>query len=277
MSKTYPEFVPMGHFYSPHPDLEYLKSNEQGVFNVNPGDIPGIDLNLNKQIKIFHEFVSFYKEMPFKEEQTSDLRYYFENPAFSYSDALSLYGMIRKFRPDRIIEVGSGFSSCVTLDTNDLFFDSKINCEFIEPYPDLLNSLTQNDSIILKECKIQDVKKSYFASLKANDILFIDSTHVSKAGSDVNYIFFEILPILQKGVVVHFHDIFCNFEYPKAWVYEGRAWNEDYLLRAFLQFNNAFEILFFNNYIVAKEKKLFEEHMPLYLKNPGGSLWMIKV
>src|SRR5690606_17050723 len=110
----------------------------------------------------------------------------------------------------------------------------------------------------------------------ANDILFIDSTHVSKINSDVNYIFFEILPRLASGVYIHFHDIFFPFEYPKAWVYEGRAWNEAYILRAFLQYNNAFSVVLMNTFMDQFHKSFFREHMPLCLINPGGSIWIRK-
>ena len=86
----------------------------------------------------------------------------------------------------------------------------------------------------LVNVKLQDVDLKEFDKLKSGDVLFIDSTHVSKIGSDVNYLFFEILPRLHRGVYIHIHDIFYPFEYPKDWIDEGRAWNENYILRAFL-------------------------------------------
>ena len=96
----------------------------------------------------------------------------------------------------------------------------------------------------LVQTKIQHADKSLFSALEPNDILFIDTSHVAKAGSDVNYLLFEILPILKPGVLVHIHDIFLPDEYPKKWVIEdGRNWNEQYLVRAFLQYNPAFEIV----------------------------------
>ena len=88
-----------------------------------------------------------------------------------------------------------------------------------------------------------------FRELHAGDVLFVDSTHVAKVGSDVNHIFFEILPILQPGVVVHFHDIMYPFEYEPKWIYTGVAWNEAYMLRAFLMFNPTFKILLFNSFL----------------------------
>ena len=107
-----------------------------------------------------------------------------------------------------------------------------------------------------------------------NDILFIDSTHVSKLGSDVNRIFFEILPTLQPGVLIHFHDIFWPFEYPSDWVKKGFAWNEAYILRAFLEFNDSFEIIFFASFLHTHHHAWFQENMPLWLKNSGGNIWL---
>jgi len=182
-------------------------------------------------------------------------------------------------KPKTIIEVGSGFSSCMTLDTNELYFGGSIATTFIEPYPELLMSLIKNtdkSKIKVIPARLQDVDFDEFETLQANDILFIDSTHVGKINSDVNRIFFDILPRLSPGVHIHFHDIFFPFEYPKAWIYEGRAWNEAYLLRAFLQYNNKFSVVLINTFVEHFHKAFFQKKMPLCLKNTGGSLWMRK-
>jgi len=122
--------------------------------------------------------------------------------------------------------------------------------------------------------RLQDVPLATFEALESNDILFIDSTHVGKTGSDVNHLFFEILPRLASGVHVHVHDIFYPFEYPKEWVYKGRAWNEAYMTRAFLQYNAAFRIALMNTFMQRFHADFFREKMPLCLRNPGGSLWL---
>ena len=120
-------------------------------------------------------------------------------------------------------------------------------------------------------CRWMSLRRS-----NANDLLFIDSTHVAKTGSDVNTIFFDILPSLAAGVCVHFHDIYYPFEYPKEWVRQGRAWNEAYMLRAFLQYNPTFRICFFNSYIAAFHRHLLKESMYPYALQPGSSLWLRK-
>jgi hypothetical protein len=121
------------------------------------------------------------------------------------------------------------------------------------------------------------VDPSVFAALGPGDILFIDSTHVCKPGSDVEFLFSRVLPALAAGVYVHVHDIFYPFEYPKEWVEEGRAWNEAYLLAAFLQYNRAFRVEFWGQYLQHFHRERFAADLPLYLRDPGGSIWLRKV
>jgi hypothetical protein len=275
--KRHLRYVPPGHFYSPIPNLDQVRLDESSIFEQIPEAMVGIDLSEALQLKLLDEFKAYYTELPFTAQKTPELRYFFENSSYSYSDAITLFCMIRHAKPKRIIEIGSGNSSCVILDTNELFFSSGIKVTCIEPYPELLLSLirsTDEKCIRLIPKRLQDVGLDAFEELEANDILFVDSTHVCKVNSDVNRILFEILPALKSGVYVHFHDIFYPFEYPRRWIYEGRAWNEAYALRAFLQFNSAFRIVFFNTYLEHFHKDLYKEHMPLCLKNPGGSLWI---
>ena len=272
-------FVPNGHFYSPIPSIAEIRQNEEKIFSTPSDTLPGVDLNQEHQLHLLRVFTKYYKELPFTEQKIDGLRYFYENPAYSYSDAIILYCMIRHVKPKKIVEIGSGYSSCVFLDTNERFFSNSIQCTFVEPYPELLRSLLKEDDlrrINIFSKRIQDVELSVFESLIENDILFIDSTHVSKVGSDVNRIFFEILPALASGVYVHFHDIFYPFEYPKEWIYEGRAWNEIYILHAFLQYNSSFEITCFNTFLEHFFEDYFITNMPLCLRNPGGSLWLRK-
>jgi hypothetical protein len=272
-------YAPPGHFYSPIPSIAEVKKNEIAIWGNISRSLAGIDLNETGQLHLLNDLTKFYEELPFGGPRKFGLRYYFENLNFSYADAISLFCIIRHLKPTQIIEVGSGFSSCVILDTNQCFFENKIRTIFIEPFPETFLSLIKEedrDVINLISKNLQEVSLETFCSLGENDILFIDSTHVSKIRSDVNYIFFDLLPKLNKGVYVHFHDIFYPFEYPKEWIYEGRAWNEVYLLRAFLQFNDYFEIVFFNDFLATYYRDLLERDMPLFLRNTGGSIWLRK-
>lgn len=188
-----------------------------------------------------------------------------------------LYSFIRHFNPKRIVEIGSGYSSSLMLDTNEIHYNGKLDLTFIKPYPNLLKSLMKRgDNAMLIPQNLQLVSMDTFSTLESNDFLFIDSTHVSKIGSDVNKIFFEILPRLATGTIIHLHDIFWPFEYPETWVKEGRTWNETYMLRAFLQYNESFEILFFSDYLHKDEANWIKANMPLLLKGKGGNFWIRK-
>ena len=272
-----PLFVAPGHYCSPIPGLEDVQRHKRLRPLVPDRYLPGIALNEEQQVALLQRLQPFYDEQPFSEEPRPDRRYYFANGFYSYSHAIFLYGMIRYLQPKRLVEIGSGFSSCVALDTNELFFDNSIALTFIEPYPERLLSLVragdlQRAALIQRE--LQEVDLDLFTTLEANDILFVDSSHVAKVGSDVNRLFLELLPVLQPGVYVHVHDVFCPFEYPDAWLEENRAWNEAYLLRAFLEFNAAFEVVLFNTFLELFHREYFACHMPLCLRNPGGSIWL---
>ena len=271
---------PPGHFYSPIPSLKELKRDGGKLFGPAPDTLSGIDLNIEGQLELFEQLKQFYPSVPFTEKKADGLRYFYENETFSYADAIILFCMIRHFRPKRIVEVGSGFSSCAILDTNDRFFDGDIKCTFIDPYPSQLRSMldnTDNKGLNILGQRVQEADMTLFGTLEKGDILFVDSTHVAKAGSDVNHLFFKILPALRSGVIVHFHDVMYPFEYPREWIREGRSWNESYMLRAFLEYNSAFRIIFFNTYLEHFYEDRFRDAMPLCLKNRGGSIWLQKL
>lgn len=267
---------PAGHYYSPIPSREdvlvYVKSRK-----TPNSDLPGINLNEKSQREVLNEYFDFYKDLPFPEKQTIGRRYYYENGWFSYSDAIFLYSFLRKFRPKKIIEIGSGFSSAVMLDTIDVFFSQRPEITFIEPYPERLISLfkdSDREQTILIDKKLQEVPTDALFALESGDLLFIDTSHVVKCGSDMQLLMFEILPRLQPGVFVHFHDVFYPFDYPSEWLTEGRYWNENYFLRAFLSYNSEWSIRFFNTYVHFMFGDLIKEGMPLCAKNTGSSLYI---
>jgi predicted O-methyltransferase YrrM len=271
---------PPGHFYSPIPSLVEVHRDEARIFDRSRRELSGVDLNQDGQLNLLEQLKQYYGEQPFSAEPSAERRYCFENNFFSYSDALFLYCMIRFAQPRRIIEIGSGFSSFVMLDTNELFFDNRIRLMFIEPYDDRLRSRLRDKDLEAVEIiskRVQEVELTQFDELSAGDILFVDSSHVARVGSDVNHILFEILPRLAQGVFVHFHDMFYPFEYPKEWIEEGRFWNEDYFLRAFLQYNSAFKIRIWNQFLGTYYPEKLRESMPLCIKSIGGSLWLQRV
>lgn len=271
---------PAGHFYSPIVSLEAVKQDEEKIWQTGNIQEPhGIALNSESQKELLREFRTYYDELPFEKTKRDGLRYYYENNFYSYTDAIVLYSMIRHYKPKRIFEIGSGFSSSVMMDCNQRFFNNSMELVFIEPYPDRLYSLMNDDD--KQSCKviedgIQNIDLSLFKKLEKNDILFIDSSHIVKTGSDVNFILFEILPLLNSGVQVHFHDIFYPFEYPKKWVFGGFNWNETYFIRAFLMHNPCYKITLFSDYMHRTHKEAFEG-MPLTYLNTGGNLWIEKL
>jgi hypothetical protein len=268
-----------GHFYSPICDpTEVKRDYRDPSLAPLPAKLPGIDLALGTQIKLWESWrPNLAKARTFGVNDPTR-RYRISSSSYGIGDAIIYSCMLLHLRPARLIEVGSGSSSAVALDTFDRYFAERPRCSFIEPYPELLRSfLTPRDkeSVEIIATRVQDVSPEFFDDLQKNDLLFIDSTHIVKTGSDVLYELFEILPRLRSGVVVHFHDVFYPFEYPSDWVL-GRnySWNELYTLRAYLTGNKDWEILFFNDYFVRNERTRIEQDAPEMLPNPGGGLWL---
>lgn len=280
---------PPGHYYSPIPAINDINKYSDRIFVSDLLEPSGVEINHKGQLNLLHEISKYYLDLPNAWKTPGEARYNYTNEYYSYADAIVLFCMIRHLSPKRIIEVGSGYSSAAILDTNDLFFDSKIMTTFIDPYPDRLFSLIsegdRHRTVILAET-VQNIPSSIFQDLQQNDILFIDSSHVSKTGSDLNHLLFNILPSLNDGVWIHFHDIFYPFEYPKSWAEAGIAWNEIYLLRAFLQFNHTYQIQLFISFLLQNHINEIVKLMPLALKGekaaltihdaPGSGLWLRK-
>lgn len=271
-----------GHFHSPIPSREEVAEvvARSRTKPTGKGELPGISLNGEKQLELLKIFEAFYKDLPFPEEQTEGCRYYYRRSPYPYPDAIFLYSFLRYAKPKQIIEVGSGFSSAVILDTVDRFFPQPPKITFIEPYPVNLKRLLRPEDtkrVTVVTERVQKTPVELFASLNSGDLLFIDSSHVVKCGSDLSFLFFDVLPRLRVGVYVHFHDIWLSFEYPEEWLLNGWYWNEAYFLRAFLSNNNAWEICFFNNYVRTVSEDFLAAKMPLCLKDVGGSLYIRKI
>jgi hypothetical protein len=189
--------------------------------------------------------------------------------------------MIRYFKPKKIIEIGSGFSTYISARAALMNKEKDVvNTELIavEPFPnDTLKRGFPGLSALIQK-PLEQVDLDLFLSLEANDILFIDSTHVLKIGGDVKYLYLEILPRLRNGVIVHSHDIFLPREYPKSWVIDNHwFWTEQYLLQAFLAFNSAFEILWASQYMSRKYPNESSFVFPSYRKDSllgPGSFWI---
>lgn len=274
---------PNGHFYSPVVDPDELRARAATLWPDSPG-IAGIDFNdashldvLQVQFPMYLGDFDYVERAPAKDEALD--QFYVQNSQFSWLDARALFVLLRAWRPARIIEVGSGYSSLLMADVNRRFLDGQTDITCIEPFPRpfLRRDIAGLSRVI--EQKVQDIDHSVFDELAPGDILFIDSSHVAKTGSDVNHLYFEVLPRLKPGVRIHIHDIFLPHEYPKDWVLnENRSWNEQYLLRALLMYSTAFRVVFGCNHAMSR----FPEAVQKALAHPkghafgGGSLWIEK-
>jgi predicted O-methyltransferase YrrM len=269
-----------GHYYSPIVDpatvTDYIARERSEEANV----LPGISLPIDEMAEFWQKSAAVIAATPFQETKNEKQRYYYDNNIFPYGDAIGLRAMIADLRPRAMIEIGSGFSSACMLDCADEFgLDTRFT--FIDPYPERLKGLLRQSDhrrVTIIEEPVQKTDQNLYKSLNRGDVLFIDSTHVLKTGSDVHYELFHILPCLQQGVVIHFHDIQFPFEYPDPWIFNTNySWNEIYALRAFLMYNTNFKIRFWGDCLARTRTNMVRNVYPLFLKNPGGSLWIEKV
>ena len=279
-----PKRIPDGHFYSPTVDFDEVERDAARIWPENPGEILGIDFNDASHREIltrhFPAFIAGY-DYPEQIRETPDLQDYFTgNSQFGWLDSRSLFVLMRAWRPRRIIEVGSGYSSLLMADVNRRYLGGECEITCIEPFPRPFLKKGIPGIQRLVEKRGQDVPVAEFQRLEAGDVLFIDSSHVSKTGSDVNHLVFEVLPRLKAGVRIHFHDIFFPQDYLKDWVLgDGRSWNEQYVLRALLMHSTAFRPVFGSFYAFWRYPELVRDAMALPDRNAfgGGSFWIEKV
>jgi hypothetical protein len=257
-------------YYEPLPDFRSLKAEQ-----VNRRRDPvGIDFKWEQQLDLLRQLSSDYsgelRELP---REAFD----FNNDYFGGFDAAVYYSMIRRLAPKRVIEIGSGYSTRIAnlalVRNRDEGRPGILTC--IEPNPERLAD-QQIEMELLKQ-SVEEIPRDFFSCLEANDILFIDSTHTVKFGSDVCYEFLEILPGLKSGVWVHVHDIFFPHDYPAEWILGRRlALNEQYLLEAFLSFSNAFSVELANHWIALEQEPLAASlwSEPAAKTRLASSFWM---
>jgi hypothetical protein len=259
------------HFYSPLPILSQLP-NHIWAKEWNQG----INWNENVGLELLEHLIKYSVEY----KNLTDTRQFdiVDQNTFKHLDSALYYAIIRHFKPKRIIEVGAGHSTQIASLARLKNASGEIIA--IEPSPPQFLKNGSLAALSLIQKPVQEISVDVFKQLEENDILFIDSSHVCKIGSDVNYLFLEVLPQLKKRVLIHLHDIFLPLSYPRKWVEElDLFWNEQYILHAFLIGNRDFEILISNNYMATKHPKkiarLFDQTNK-YNGLAGGSFWMRK-
>jgi predicted O-methyltransferase YrrM len=269
--------TPAGHFYSPVVDPETVRdyvtmNRERGLEGLQ-----GIDFPLDDMLAFWEANRDFIAATPFAEEPDGKNRYSYAGGPYPYGDAIVLRTMMHHYRPRRIVEIGSGYSTACMLDTADHLGMDDLAITCIEPYPDRLFSILRDndrDRITFHQTGVQHIPLDVFGALQRNDILFIDSSHVLKTGSDVHYELFYILPCLAPGVLVHFHDCRFPLEYSDRQIFvKNYSWNEVYAVRALLMYSTRFRVLFQASLFAEKYPEQ-RDVLPAFQRNPGSALWI---
>lgn len=264
------------HYYSPIPDVKSI-----APLLDRRSELVGLDVKLDDQLRFIRDICPRYREEYCFPDKAGDdpHRFHFGNGAFERVDAELLHCFVRHQRPRRLIEIGSGYSTLVAAAACDLNRGEGLpSCEMsaIEPNPrPFLEGSVPGLSELIKE-PLSAVDPSLFGELARDDILFIDSTHVLKTGSDVALLFLDVIPRLQPGVTVHIHDVFLPAEYPRHWIEDEHVfWNEQYLLQAFLAFNREFSIAAAAGYLHCNHPDALRNAFPGYdpHRDTPGSFW----
>lgn len=261
-----------GHFYSPAVDASSLRANQSQLWPDSPPATPGITWDTDRHRRLLGDWQHIAADWDYADRPAAT-GFREPNGAFEGLDARVLYAMLRSLKPARFIEVGSGMSSLLIADLNTRHLNKAMTFTAIEPYPkDYLRGPVEGLTQLLVD-QVQNVPLEVFEALGAGDILFIDSSHVAKTGSDVNYLYLQVLPRLASGVYIHIHDIFLPWDYPYDWVVrERRNWNEQYLLQALLIDSRRFQIHFANHFA----QRMLPEAVEACWGNRhgGGSIWL---
>ena len=270
-----------GHFYSPIPDLAELDASHSKDAFANI-------LSISKEAVLpFASEVFSYSDEFSSRIDSGDSAFEWCNSQFPPADALAYYGILKILKPNRIIEIGAGFSTQVAIEAVKSNGYGQITC--VEPYPqDFLKSTKE---VTLIERKLQDTPDDIFKSLTRGDVLFVDSSHQVKCQSDVLDIFFRVLDLLDVGVFIHFHDIFIPDDYPFFWLKDhGIFFNEQYFLLAFLKHNANYACRLPNAFMARRYREIYEDwlsgiHQPTnecfvnlrhkFIK--AGSFWIEKL
>ncbi|WP_343304450.1 class I SAM-dependent methyltransferase [Chitinophaga niabensis] len=245
-------------------------------------NLTGIDLNDQGQLNLLQRFNYNEELLSFPEKKRNELEYAYDNDSFKSGDAEYLFSMVRHFKPNRIIEIGSGNSTLLVAAAikrnSQESGDYKCAHICIEPYEQPW--LEKLDAEIIRK-RVEEIDLDFFGTLKENDILFIDSSHIIRPQGDVLFEYLTLLPTLNKGVIVHVHDIFTPNDYLHEWIFTRHLfWNEQYLLEAFLSFNSKFEVIGAVNYLSHHYKEAFSEKCPAFAREQNrepGSFWMRRV
>lgn len=263
-------FILPKHYYAPISATRTLRANTAS-WN-HPIDIRFLPLSDATQRNVLTTWIA-----PFAPEYRGNRIYRdavqkLAGPGYGPIEAQCLHGFIRKVRPKRIIEVGSGVSTmcmlaAVELNVRDGGPPCQLTC--IEPNP---SPLLRSAQVTLLDRPVEDVDLSLFDQLEAGDLLFIDSTHAFRPAGDVSRIYLEILPRLKSGIYIHIHDIYIPYAFQRDVHRTFMQSMETALLIAMLAHSTRYDILLCMSYLhyYAPDllKQCFSEYVPQ--SNDGG-------
>lgn len=245
--------------------------------------LPGLNLNLPGQLETLQRFDYNAELLALPRSRQNEHEFYYHNGAFEAGDAEFLYSILRTFKPARLLEIGSGQSTLMARAalTRNRAGNPASACRHlcIEPYE---QPWLENLGIEIRRTPVEKLKPELFRELQANDVLFIDSSHMIRPQGDVLFEYLEVLPVLQPGVLVHVHDIFTPRDYPNEWLIDKiRFWNEQYLLEAFLTGNRDFEVIGAVNFLAHDHPEELAAKCPVFAAERGqcepGSFWLRKI
>lgn len=255
------------HYYSSEPNILELEKTKDTW--AKPTPFHGIPVNLDQELQSLRTVC-----LPYQTEYIGNPIYQEGvrrnlGPGYGFIEAQVLHAVIRHYQPARLIEVGSGVStycSLAALRKNQAEGKRSGSITCLEPYPSkgLQTLARSNPDLRLMARPVQSGPEDLFRELSAGDILFIDSSHVLKAASDVHHIVLEVLPQLAPGVLVHFHDIYFPYDYQRDLLLTFLHNNETPFLRAFLAFNSKFRILFSLSHLHYEKKEALKAIFPDY-------------
>jgi hypothetical protein len=267
---------PDGHFYSPIIDVAEAEREAARIWPEPPEPPAGIDFRGDWHEEFLGgEFARLVRDYDYPDDLPPGgevTGFYNNNPQYGLLDARALFVMLRWLRPRKMVEVGSGYTSLLSADVNCRFLGGRMEFTCVEPYPQAFLRRQIPGITRLIEARAQDVSADDLG-LCAGDVLFIDTSHVAKLGSDVNHLYFNVLPKLAPGVIVHIHDIPLPCDYPIRWIRQGRCWNEQYVVRALLMDSPAYRVVFASRYAYLAHRDTLARALggtPL----DGCSLWL---
>lgn len=260
-AKTFPI---LSHYHEPAFDFAYLQTPLS-----RPRDLPGLDLRVPDQLALLNllaerKYASELSDVP--HHKRAENEFHLKNGFFEGGEADLWYALIRHFKPARIFEIGSGFSTLMAIKAiaENKRLDPDYSCRHVcvEPFE---KPWLEGLEIELIRKRVETLDPDFFGALEENDFLFIDSSHVIRPQGDVLFEFQRILPRLKPGVIVHFHDIYTPMDYPEKWIVdEVKIWNEQYLLEVFLAGNrDGWSVLLASFHLFKTQPEAFRAACPL--------------